>query len=294
MSYETVPNIVMDELLRGNECGLDWLTITGKDAHGDCKLFEAICQWQDAFADTFKTHDWRLLGYRGRACGPIRMGFRDDENWIIQLSGETANYAIEKIPELAGMNVSRVDYQVTRELPEITPAYIQCLYMELKQLKRDNPSFPSLTLIQGDTGATLYIGKRTSSRYIRIYDKGGEIGFERNRIIRYEVEYKKDKAQPAWETFVGALNRTEHIMGTIQAELSKVGLDVRFSSDQLATIKAEKIEPLVERQLAWLRRCVAPVTMSLRKDHFPQMYAILFGGVWSGEGPESEIDTSQI
>lgn len=276
----------------GPGASLDWLTITGKDAHGDCELFEVICQWQDAFADTYKTQDWRLLGYRGRACGPVKMGFRGDENWIIQLSGETANYAIEKIPALAKMNVSRVDYQVTRQLPEITPAYIQCLHMELKELKRDNPSFPSLTLIQSDTGDTLYIGKRTSNRYIRIYDKGGEQGGERNRIIRYEVEYKKDKAQPAWETFVDALpNRTEHILGTVQAELSRIGLEVRFSSDQLATIKAEKTEPLAERQLAWLRRCVKPVTMKLvQEGYFHQVYEILMGSAF----PYEDTDTHEF
>jgi hypothetical protein len=45
-------------------------------------------------------------------------------------------------------------------------------------------------LMISDTGKTLYVGSRTSEKYLRIYDKGGEQGGEQGVWLRAELEVK--------------------------------------------------------------------------------------------------------
>lgn len=101
------------------------------------------------------------------------------------------------------------------------------------RLKVDNPvASPELEV------ETAYIGSRTSrNRLFRAYDKGLDLGLEARRIVRYELETRKNATHIATElvidkTDIGALIRRYidfpqieewvKIMGSVQAENWKV------------------------------------------------------------------------
>lgn len=50
------------------------------------------------------------------------------------------------------------------------------------------------SVIRSSTGTTAYLGSRTSERFLRIYDKGKQMGLE-ERWTRIELELKGDKAK---------------------------------------------------------------------------------------------------
>lgn len=270
-------NGVAKEISRENNPALDWLTVAGQDPDGDCELFEAICTWQDALLPFHKERDWKLLGYAGRAVGPLRLGFRGDRDYIIQISGAAADDALRRIPLLAKMHVTRIDLQATVENDQGENA-IRAMWLYLNAIKDNMPNYPDLTYIGGPTGDTLYIGQRKSAKMVRIYDKGAEMGLGRDEVIRYEIEFKKGKAQAAWEGFVAAPNRTDWICGVIQRELEKVAIFRQFGSGCLIEIKAEKKTTTVDRQLAWLGRCVRPVVVQLlQAGYYDKVKETLFG-----------------
>lgn len=49
---------------------------------------------------------------------------------------------------------------------------------------------------QGDKGDTLYVGSRTSQKYLRCYEKGKQLGDSQSEWVRYEGELKNDRDRP--------------------------------------------------------------------------------------------------
>lgn len=261
------------------DVGIDWITITGKDPDGDCDLFEAVCQWQDELSLYHPVREWSLLGYKGRAAGPVRLGFRDDTSYIIQVSGRWAETALARIPQLEKLHVTRVDFQVTASATHWVSMVEDC-YKQAREIERNNPNYPTVTFITGTRGDTLYLGRRTSDKVLRLYDKGAEQGGEAGYIYRWEVEYKKNKAKSAWHQVIATANRTDFVVSAVTQEFAKLGVKPWFGSVHRVSIVAEKLEPRHEKQLKWLDRCVRPVIVKLsEKGYGPEARRILFGEI---------------
>lgn len=259
------------------EAGLDWITITGKDSDGDCELFEAVCQWQDELSLHHPVRDWGLLGYKGRAAGPVRLGFRNDTSYIIQVSGAWAETALARIPQLDNLHVTRVDFQVTASVGHEQMVAHQA-YQKALNLEKDNANYPTVTFITGTRGDTLYLGRRTSDKVLRLYDKGAEQGGSKGFLFRWEVEYKKGRARSAWQQVIATVNRTDFVLSAVKSEFAKLGIEPWFGSVHSVSIVAEKLTPHHEKQLKWLDRCVRPVIVKLsEKGYGSDARRILFG-----------------
>lgn len=261
------------------DSALDWLTVTGKDAHGNDFEFASICDWQDELAANYNKRDTKILGYAGVQCGPLFLGFRNDENWMCRISGFAANAAIERLTWLRDAHITRCDYQVTVK-GEFGTDYIEKVYQKCKEAKKMNGQLPTPTYWVSIRGDTLYLGKRDEPVYLRLYDKGGEQGGPLGKILRWEVEYKKGASNPAWRTFLEAPNRTEHIAATVKAEFAKRGVCAQFGSAYGQAIVAEKAHSDVATQLSWLDRCVRPVVDRLTEAGYrDDVRRILFGEI---------------
>lgn len=263
--------------------GLDWITITGKDLHGQIDALEQLVDWQDRLQRDYQPKDWRLLGYAGKQVGPVRMGFRDDVHFIAQISGAYANDALEECPELAGLHFTRVDYQVTARSSMTKPDYVSLTYERLRFIKQDYPSYPNIKLIRSDTGDTLYIGRRDSPLMLRLYDKSFDLGHPLGTWFRFEVEYKKNKANPAWQAWLGAPNRIDHITDVVGREFSDKRIPTWFGSETVVAIHGEVIESDYQRQLRWLDKCVRPAVVKLSEAGYrDEARRILFGEIPTG------------
>lgn len=175
--------------------GVDWITASAPRAREFEPLYERAQQLviEEADAGNDMT-PWKWEGYQGIKSGGASVGRRRD-GVICQLRSDTAREHWQSIMPLAA-NVSRVDLQLTVELEEAHAELIRANYARLKKAKklRGRP-IKSRFVDSPQEGSTLYLGRRVSDRFARMYDKGGE---EKSgplgKRIRWEVEYKKKTA----------------------------------------------------------------------------------------------------
>lgn len=171
--------------------GVDWITATYKAGYSASmwsNLADRLLLSERA-RDNFVMR-WSSLGYEGFRCGQVQLGTRED-GAIIRLSGNCAAREWEFIADTCD-NVPRLDLQVTvRDLREPNSRILKHL-KQVKRRKRSVGRGPTLTLIRSDDGGcTLYIGKRSSCRMGRIYNKRAESGLDYYEgCVRYEVELK--------------------------------------------------------------------------------------------------------
>lgn len=235
---------------------IDYVTITGRDVVGQDGMFAHACDWMDELETYYKRRDWKLLHYAGQNCGPLSLGFAGDDSFIIQMSGEAARDALIRIPEIAGLHASRVDFQITFE--NAHRLFVEDAYNRLEVQNAVATRKRYLRYIQGNGGSTLYVNKRTGPVFLRLYDKGAEQGGQAGILYRAEVEFKKDKADIAWKLFVNAENRTELVKSVVISEFQSRGIEIPVGSVQLVAVKAARKEPYHDKQLKWLRRSVRP------------------------------------
>ena len=122
---------------------------------------------------------------------------------------EHARWLIEQI-ESKGGHITRLDFAVDYLTPFAFDAYYELM---------DNGKRPFPSIIKSPHGNTVYVGKRSSSLMLRVYDKRAEIlhrtkadiGFELTRI---ELEVKHKMVQRYKDLFMSG--QLDVILSTIQ------------------------------------------------------------------------------
>ena len=251
-----------------NAC-LDWVTLVGEDAEGKSgPMTEAVATMDLLVAEHGQWRDFTLQGYRGQTCGPLSAGFKGD-NFMIRISGKAADQVEKLVPSFAVCKPTRVDYQVTvgLEIPDKGLASRIFAIMEKSKGLQGPKRFLAFFTSNSDT---LYVGKRTSPVMLRLYDKTPDINLATETkhppgsFWRYEVEYKRQYAKVALDTWLAAPNRTHHIYGTVLAEFLKRGAPGYGSVQAQGTsLKAYVAPTTVNSNLKWLKTTVRPVFQRL-------------------------------
>lgn len=155
---------------------------------------------------------WGMSGFTGYKCGGLQSGMRDD-GLIVRLSGDTAQDHWRKFARLAS-NVSRIDVQTTVRNERGPSRTIQKHYREMRAKYRLFKRWPEPKLIVSPRGAqTLYSGQRSSSVFLRIYDKGEESKMDHLQgAVRYECEFKGEKATCVAESIIAEMNSARAAM----------------------------------------------------------------------------------
>lgn len=158
----------------------------------------------------------RLMQYKGMGCkfafaGVAAQGPERRMHTLIQVSGERADTYWRDVFALAdkgGGKATRVDLQVTVPM---TYAWEPHEWAERLSREEWGHKKPSLRVVAGDDGLhTLYIGTRSSERYIRFYVKEDDTG---TRYLRFEVEFTGGKAQWVWAMLQSGANIAGKILG---------------------------------------------------------------------------------
>jgi len=251
-----------------NAC-LDWVTLVGEDADGETKpMKEAVKAMEALVQEHGEWRPFRMQGFKGQTCGPVSAGFKGD-NFIIRISGKTADEIEGVIPSFAECKPTRVDYQVTVKLEKPDKGLASRTFAIME--KSNGPPGPQrfLAFFTSNTD-TLYVGKRTSPVMLRLYDKtpdinrANEIKLPFGSFWRYEVEYKRQYAIVALNTWLAKPNRTEHIYSTVLSEFLKRGAPGFGSVQELGTaLKAYVAPTTVNSNLKWLKTTVRPVFQRL-------------------------------
>jgi len=156
------------------ESQVDWLTCGWSDGPAADRA-EA---WAFARASAegragFHSAPFRLMGFEGYAVGRVRFGRRNGDA-LLQLSGNLADDYLDTLVPLAE-RISRVDIAVTVRLPASDTLVAENHYAEACVWRDEHPtSALPMLVVNGDGGATCYVGRRTSDRLLRVYNKEAE------------------------------------------------------------------------------------------------------------------------
>lgn len=243
--------------------GIDWLTVTTtNDATG--------LVWYDVFSRyAERTKDWRNKWYEGKQAEKYRWGYSSKQGYIFVCTGRV-------VPEIfalvvpAAKNVTRVDFQVTVELPKAIRGLAENYYASMCDCKKRK-----YALIKNSKGgSTLYVGSRQSEQFGRVYDKGVESGeFKPGLLWRYEVELKGHRGDaiarrllayhPAGNTErIGEMNRSVRsaIVPAVYDWFEERGVPPLFdkSGDNELVVEIGRTVTTDDRKLEWLTSQVKP------------------------------------
>lgn len=248
--------------------GVDWITASAPRAREFEPLYARAQELVIAEADAGNDVSvWKWQGYQGIKAGGASVGRRRD-GVICQLRSETAREHWQSIMPHAA-NVSRVDLQLTARLEEAHTELIRSQYARLRRAKRLRGRPLDATLIDSQTrGSSLYLGRRISDKFARMYDKGSEEhSSEPGTLIRWEVEYKK---KTALQIALG-LNQSESVDHLAASTVSE---HFRSRRIQCAGLASQGLEipraPTTsnnETRMAYLRSAIAPMLDNLLKRY---------------------------
>jgi len=204
--------------------------------------------------------------YTGSRCGRVRAG-EMARGLLVQLSGEMAALHFDWFTARA-TRITRLDLAVTVQTARYDPTVAETAYAQASTFRQTHPrsAVPSLVL-NGAGGSTCYIGKRTSDRYFRAYDKEMECrasddpdATERYlRSWRFELELHDDAATLVARALPKGPARAIWIAGYIAGYQRDHGQLPIF--DPLAPpvhVGGFRRRSDRESRLDWLSRSVAP------------------------------------
>lgn len=245
--------------------GVDWITATAKAGFSE-DGWDALCgrlltgEHQDGnFA-----RPWSMLGYEGIRCGPVFCGARHG-GALVQVTGEFASHCWRDVVSFAD-SVPRIDLQATIRIPSDPYTYVRRVDQQLRRAKKRRGRGPKIAFQRSENGgATAYVGRKTSKRYGRVYNKHAESGLDAfERCIRWEAVFREDLGrrialymfnQPSWSNPIGA---------ALSAYFQEVGCcppsSIKAEQPELpADLLRSRANPSdASRKLAWLRGQVQP------------------------------------
>lgn len=206
---------------------------------------------------------WNCLGFEGLHAGGV--GFGDvDEMSLMRLSGPTAYAHWRRAYELA-TNVSRIDVQVT--VRGTTPPHERVMdhhseaIERVAQLKRK----PAVDLrLSNVKPPTLYLNQRSSTRFGRVYDKGGESRLDHYRnCVRYETQFNGKAGLYAARYVATHITEYAACEEMVTGFFAERGLDLGWQRVEPRSLTNPRRRSDAYRRLSWLRQQVAPCIRSL-------------------------------
>lgn len=208
----------------------------------------------------------------------------DESHTMFSASSYTAYRVMRAINHVYSQkpmpNCSRIDLQVTVKR-DVNDLGIWDYENELKSIVRENargkPSSVWGIKKDNEIKETVYIGKRSSAKMLRVYDK--KVGDD--DMVRFEYEYKQQLAN---KVFGGVVASSSYAGATMKEQLRKYESVPMFSRALQAILQSDG-EPLTiirektndDSRLRWIRDTVVPVIkkMLLADSHGEELQKML-------------------
>lgn len=250
---------------------VDWITLTTYDR----MVFNGLVELCESYVDYNTSTSQKRMQYSGIGGQGFFFGAgkqRGDDHYMLVLSGIQAailvpTLATSMFARLA--SCTRIDVQLTlpviegaRKTGELAHEIRRGLSEGVGRVGKR----PSVAVWDNETGTgdTIYIGSRSSDKFVRIYDKFGD-GIQ---FLRYEGEFKRGVADRIWTEFC---DNESALSNWLASTIVQPIRELREFSEIVEVIEARKtsdvwieVEPKDdERTLRWLRKQVTPAAVRL-------------------------------
>lgn len=210
-----------------------------------------------------RTHTNRL-GYVGDRIDHLFYGHRGEELMVIASSEVAAKYA----PFFLGMatRITRLDLQVTLQDDDVDRDWTEIALSQCSMDGRVDSGLLKTRRIAGTPdGVTLYIGSRSSDRFIRIYDKTAESnGVWPERSWRWEIEYKKARATMVAGRFLRAGATDRAIQDIVSSAVADIRIQLPYGETPSGWLpKRPKLLTSDESRLVYASRVIGPFVQRL-------------------------------
>lgn len=267
--------------------GVDWITLSVK---GDPGAIQFSKVWDDHHIVPKK---WVAMGYTGYRCSETGLRWGDrvspegEMETILIASGKPSDELARDYIPSCDARCTRIDFQATLFLDDPRSNLATDLYRGLrlaKDIGKSRTGRRQLSLIQSETGQTLYVGSRSGgSKFFRFYDKSYAYDCDPGTVWRQEVQYGRRYSQQAYERLLDKEfdERDDWIVAIVESEfIEAMGeslVQVALLDDREVIPGDRAIKGSIEARLRWLKTCVRPAVASLRNQGYDleAMQAIL-------------------
>lgn len=235
----------------------DWLTFTSWRMDG-FSIFQDTC-WMPEEAKPEKRMNYTGNRYESMFIGDgVQNG-----HWhkILQVSGAQADEVLPSVVnDEENWTCTQLDFQVTCDWPN---APLFELTKELVRIHGEKkPQY-----LPSETGCTVYFGAWKSEKLVRIYHKS-------NKLVRFEVKFKKAYAEHMARTMIGLPedDSRNYIKAWLRWELNRLNSPMLYNVFNDA-LSIEPVKPVreVNREESdrerWIRKVVCPVLDKYAHSH---------------------------
>lgn len=172
---------------------VDWITATTKDDN-------VGLDWLNLYRKVVKgglyyESERHLKGFAGMGIDHLAWLFNPKNGFYMVIASSAMASEVWPILIQGAKNVTRIDLAVTVLLVEEDRSFIVDRYNSIPDYEKDKRQYALIQNTRG--GVTLYVGKRTSQNFGRVYDKGVQSeSHQPGNRYRYEVEIHKPLAMP--------------------------------------------------------------------------------------------------
>lgn len=256
------------------ESQVDWLTVS---AHGEAASDNLIdlahgLAGEEKHKGNRERH-WHLMGYEGTHVGAVEYGRRDNASGILRLIGNVANEHMLKALSVAD-TVTRVDLATTWRAEPPDPLIGNNTYAMAEWFHQRHPRSALPSRVQDAAGGqTVYLGRRESEYFLRVYNKGAEsiaagddAGAERYRACwRYELEIKGPLSQAVATLVADHPTASTYIQDYLYTYCEAHGITTPFLADgPQALLPGFRRRSDTDSRLRHLARNVRPTVEWLR------------------------------
>lgn len=261
------------------EAGVDWLTAVSTSD-------QSAALMEDLWLAMLEEHNipkrWRekqgWFGYQGERVEHAFYGSREEQK-LIRLSGPLAYLHANAFLEV-GARPSRYDVQLTGEVDNVSEQ-IRGMYEQACNFTpiTGRPAAVKAFLNRKRAFEGLYIGRRQSETFVRVYDKYEESKeADYKNCLRVEIELKAGTARSLAGLMVNATYKESLARSAVASTLTKRGVSLPWEirGEEVVLHKTKVITP-VESKAAWLRTQVSPtIQLMLDEIGYEKVWSLLF------------------
>lgn len=264
------------------QAGIDWITWVDKDPETRSYVHELGMELLHAEADTgAKVRPFGMEGYQGWTSGRVSIGSRPDSH-LLRISGSLAATTWTRLQPSRG-RPSRLDVQTSVLLTNSHGTFGRTLIKPLSAPSPRTRGRPLKRTIWQDSAQSWcgMVGSRTSSKYLRVYDKGIEQGTHPAGLYwRIELEAKRERARELWTELTKATDVADWSLKCCERACRSCLLSWPWpASSDLAPLPAASAArpPEVERSIRWLQQMVRPTIERLLPALGTEQILVLLG-----------------